>query len=39
MSFIEAPMFVLNSYIGYTILGVADIGKIKTLNKSTENYL
>ena len=28
MSLIEAPMFVLNSYLGYTIFGVADIGKI-----------
>ena len=36
MSFIEAPMFVLNSYIGYTILGVADIGKIKILDKTAE---
>ena len=39
MSFIEAPMFVLNSYIGYTILGVADIGKIKISDKTAVNYV
>jgi len=29
MTLIEAPVFVMNSYLGYTILGVADVGKIK----------
>ena len=28
LSIIEAPIFVLNSYLGYTILGVADVGNI-----------
>ena len=27
MALIETPVFVLNSYIGYTVLGVTDIGK------------
>ena len=27
MSLIETPIFVLNSYIGYNVLGVNDIGK------------
>ena len=28
LSVIEAPVFVLNSYLGYTILGVADVGNV-----------
>ena len=28
LSVIEAPIFVLNSYLGYTILGVADVGNV-----------
>ena len=28
LSVIEAPIFVLNSHLGYTILGVADVGNI-----------
>ena len=28
LSIIEAPIFVLNSYLGYTILGVADVGNV-----------
>ena len=31
LSIIEAPIFVLNSYLGYTILGVADVGNISRL--------
>ena len=27
MAIIEAAMFVLNSYIGYTVLNVIDVGK------------
>ena len=27
MSLIETILFVLNSYIGYTVLGVIDVGK------------
>ena len=37
MSFVEAPFFVLNSYIGYTILGVADIGKQLLWTEETNN--
>ena len=29
MAIIEAAMFVLNSYIGYTVLNVIDVGKKK----------
>ena len=32
MSMIETPVFVLNSYIGYSLLGVSDIGKNRYLN-------
>ena len=32
LSIIEAPIFVLNSYLGYTILGVADVGNISRLH-------
>ena len=32
LSIIEAPIFVLNSYLGYTILGVADVGNISQLH-------
>ena len=28
LSIIEAPIFVFNSYLGYTILGVADVGNV-----------
>ena len=31
MSIIEAAMFVLNSYVGYSVLGVIDVGKTYTL--------
>ena len=37
MSFIEAPVFVLNSYIGYTILGVVDIGKQLLWSEESNN--
>ena len=37
MSFLEAPLFVMNSYLGYTILGVADVGKIMKKIKIQEN--
>ena len=29
MTLIEVPFFVINAYLGYTILGVADVGKSK----------
>ena len=28
LSLIEAPLFVLNTYLGFTILGVVDVGEI-----------
>ena len=33
MTLIEVPFFVINAYLGYTILGVADVGKIKITHK------
>ena len=29
LSMVEAPLFVLNAHLGYTILGAVDVGKIK----------
>ena len=31
MSLIETPVYILNSYIGYSVLGVTDIGNIYCL--------
>ena len=35
MSLVEAPLFVMNSYLGYTILGIVDVGELKIDTKST----
>ena len=30
LALLECPMFVLNSYLGYTIFGVVDVGNVTT---------
>ena len=32
MALLEAPFFVLNAYLGYKVLGVADVGKLIVRN-------